>query len=141
MEYALFFDQKQGLLLVRFGNVLTQEAFMSMRAAVENFVKRYGRSDGILDLSAVETVHMSARFLKDAARAKPILLGNRRVWVAKDDLVFGLGRMFELTQGAEFGDPLRVVRTLEEAYALLEIEEPDFRPVPPAVASQNQSGA
>ncbi len=50
------------------------------------------------------------------------------VIVAPGDLVYGLSRMFAVL-GEETRPNLRVVRTMQEAYSLLEIVSPQFSPI------------
>ena len=51
-----------------------------------------------------------------------------RVIVVPIDFIFGLARMFQML-GEKTRPDLHVVRTLDEAYRLLQIESPEFRPV------------
>jgi hypothetical protein len=45
------------------------------------------------------------------------------------DLVYGLSRMF-VTVGGKSRPKAFVARTMEEAYRLLEVESPQFSPIP-----------
>lgn len=44
------------------------------------------------------------------------------------DFIYGLARMFQILT-EETQPELRVVRTMEEAYRLLEVSSPEFEPV------------
>jgi hypothetical protein len=50
-------------------------------------------------------------------------------FVAPKDAIYGLSRMF-VTVGEESRSKANVVRTMEEAYRLLEVESPQFSPIP-----------
>jgi hypothetical protein len=128
MEFALFFDVRHRVLLVRFGKVLSQPALERMQAAVRRFAAESGPCPGILDLGAVEEVTIQTHFIANLARQGAVLSGQRRVLVAPRDETFGLSRMFGLYQ-AGTGDEPFVFRTLAQAYTALGIDEPDFRPV------------
>ena len=51
-----------------------------------------------------------------------------RVFVAPKDLIYGMARMFQILGEATRPD-LPVVRTMDEAYSLLQVESPEFSPV------------
>ena len=51
--------------------------------------------------------------------------GRPRVIVAKQDVMYGLSRMFELILDS-MGGQLHVVRSLNEAYGLLGVNSEDF---------------
>jgi hypothetical protein len=128
MAYTVLFDPGRRVLLVRFGAELTQAALSEMQAAVRRFAAAHGPCHGILDLGAVERADVSSEFLAGLAHQGAVLKGQKRILVAPRDEVFGLSRMFGLHQAAT-GDEPGVVRTLEQACALLGIDEPDWRPV------------
>jgi hypothetical protein len=52
-------------------------------------------------------------------------MGEKFIIVAPQDHVFGLSRMFSML-AEETRPHVTVVRTMEEAYCLLDIEEPQF---------------
>ena len=68
--------------------------------------------------------------MRDLARIKPIMPDPSRpvILIAPTPDLFGMGRMFEL-QGADTRPNLRVVRTGDEAYAILNVRDPQFAPV------------
>jgi hypothetical protein len=57
-----------------------------------------------------------------------IATGYMRVAVASQDFLFGMMRMLQIL--SEQSRPeLHVVRTMDEAYRLLQVESPEFNPV------------
>jgi hypothetical protein len=56
---------------------------------------------------------------------RAITAGNRLALVAPKPVIYGLSRMFHLLRNET--EEYAVVRTLEEAYALLTLMKPDFR--------------
>jgi hypothetical protein len=129
MAFELLFDARRRVLLIRFGRRGTQQALVDMQAAAQRFVARMGGCDGIIDFSAVEEIDVASPFLTNLAQQKPVLTGHRRVIVASKEVVYGLSRMFGTQQDAATGEAPTVVRTLREAYDVLGIAEPDFRPI------------
>ena len=99
-----------------------------MQAAVKRFTAAHGLCHGIIDLSAVTKADVSSDFLASLARRGAVLTGQKRILVAPQDEIFGLSRMFGLHQAAT-GDEPTIVRTLQRAYAVLGIDEPDWQPV------------
>jgi hypothetical protein len=62
-----------------------------------------------------------------AARPPAFADGQATVFVASKDYVYGLARMFQML-GEGSRRNLRVVRTIDEAYRLLRVDSPEFRP-------------
>ena len=83
----------------------------------------------ILDLTGASSFKVSASALRDLAARVPALPGHfPRVIVARSDITYGLSRMFAILS-EENRPHLSVVRTMEEAYQLLKIRSPEFRPL------------
>lgn len=50
--------------------------------------------------------------------------------VLPTDVLYGIGRMFQLIQSSSLGnDELKVVRTMDEAYAIMGIDVDNFQPI------------
>ena len=128
MAFEILFDSRQRVLLVRFGNVLSQPAMEAMNAAVERFVGREGPCPGILDLSAVEAVTLPSAFIATLAQRQGVLAGERRAIVAPKDELFGLARMFGAYNDAG-GDRIVVARSLRQAYDALGVSDLDLHQV------------
>ena len=128
MEFSLLYDRGHGVLLVKFGRVLTRAVHEALFPAAQRFVEKFGDRPAIADFSAVEEVGVDMQFWRELGRRPRVIRGAQRVLVAPQDQVFGMIRMYGLLQ-ADSGDEPLVVRTLPEAYALLGIGQPDFRPI------------
>jgi hypothetical protein len=69
--------------------------------------------------------------IRRLAAAPPTLRSSAEVWilVIQKDVIYGLARMFQiLTETNGNSCELQVVRTMDEAYRLLEVKSPEFRP-------------
>lgn len=130
MPYEIDFDAMNKILRARFiGRVTDDELKEVYRFGQEN-VARFEPLSGITDFSGVTAVAFSPQTMRDLARTKPIMPDRARpvIFVAPTPDLFGMARMFEL-QGAESRPNMRVVRTAEEAYQILNVEDPHFTPV------------
>jgi hypothetical protein len=123
-------DSANRILMVRFEGCLTQ-------ALVEEFYregKKYwvasGAAVAILDGSSVTQVDLSSNLIRQFALQEPApeVGGLPRILVVPRTEIFGLARMFQIT--GELKQPhLHVVRTLDQAFAMLGIRSPTFEPL------------
>jgi len=127
MTCELLFDARQRILLIRMGQVLSREALQYMQAALARFVAAHGRCAGLLDLTATERVDVPVGDLVALAKHRPVMAGERRVFVAASDVVYGLCRMVEAYQDLGGNGPI-VVRSLAEGYAALGVADAVFEP-------------
>jgi hypothetical protein len=127
MAFTLGYDRKHNLLLITFDGTLIQEDHRAMIAAVRAFIARHGLAHAIVDFTTVAEFKLDAAYLADFARSRSVLVGQKRVYVAPTDEIFGMLRLFEMHQSAT-GDVPLVVRTLAEACEHLGIDAPDFQP-------------
>jgi hypothetical protein len=125
MVCELLFDARQRILLIRMGRALTIEALQFMQTALGRFVAAHGHCPGILDLSATENIMVPMADLVALARRRPVMAGTRRVFVATNDVTYGLCRMVGAYQDAEGPE---IVRSLDAAYAMLGIADAAFEP-------------
>jgi hypothetical protein len=97
-----------------------------MYQLVELIAFQGGPYSAITDLSQVERFPIPAKTIRSLAASAPaVAAGRPRVIVAKQDIAFGLSRMFDLSRDSMDGQ-LRVVRSLDEAYDLLGVKPEDF---------------
>ena len=132
MPYQIDFDSTNRILRARFEGRVTDEDLKSGYRFGQENVKRFDPLSGITDFSGLTTVAFSAQTMRDLARTKPIMPNPSRpvVFVAPSPDLFGMARLFEL-EGAEARPNLHVVRTMAEAYRVLNIRNPQFEPVTP----------
>jgi hypothetical protein len=98
-------------------------------AALREFVAARPACKGIADFSHVTTVDVASQTIRERAKLPPAMPGAQLfVIVAPRDHVYGLSRMFAMM--AEQTRPhVHVVRTMEDAYRMLEITKPQFNRV------------
>jgi hypothetical protein len=130
VPYTIDFDKANRILRARFEGKVTDDELREVYRFGQENVTRFDPQAGITDFSGVTTVAFSSQTMRDLARTKPIMTDPSRpvVFVAPSQHLFGMARMFEL-QGAESRPNLHVVRTAEEAYQVLNIQQPHFDPV------------
>jgi hypothetical protein len=112
MPYQVDFDTNNRILRARFLGRVTDDELGDVYPFGQEHVARFDPLSGITDFS------------------KPIMPDPSRpvIFIAPTPDLFGMGRMFEL-QEADTRPSLRVVRTADEAYAILNVLDPQFAPV------------
>ena len=129
MDYTLQSDPDHRVMLVTLGQIVTETSALAALAAIEQFMATHGPHSGIVDLSAIEKVCVRTDFVwYIAAKPSAIPDGMARILVAPRPDVYGLSRMFQILRDNR-GAYQEVVRTLKEAFELLGLESPHFRPV------------
>jgi hypothetical protein len=127
--FSLSFDSNHRVVLAQFGGVLSTEDIEDFDKALAAFVSRHGFARGIFDFSSVQANAVPQSFLVKRARLAQILLGQERVIVAPQQEIYELARAYAAQQ-RDFGNVEgQVVRTLKEAYRMLDLENADFRPL------------
>lgn len=134
LAYYFEFDSSNGILRCRLGGDVTNESLKDCyRVAVECAALTNPRV-GIADFSDVVSVDVSSQTVRDLAHRTPGMPGSRpRFLVVPSAHMYGLARMFQQC-GSEARPELRVVRSLDEAYTLLGVREPQFEPMGGGVA-------
>src|SRR5215467_2925312 len=129
-QFQFQFDPVNRLLVCRASGVVTDKSLREFYRLVGKYVALTNPEAGIADLSGVTSLRASPETIRALAGSPPPLSDPKvpRYLVATSDHVFAMCRMFEL-QGERTRPLLRVVRTLAEAYELLDIQEPQLEPV------------
>ena len=126
MGYSFEFDEANNVLRVTWKGPLTDTPFIEEVAKARKFLASRPGVRGIADYSGATAENLSSEAIKRVAWTST--RGEERavvVSVASNDMAFGLARMFEML--TEQQRPKRpVVRTMEEAYRLLNITDPQF---------------
>lgn len=130
MAYHIDFDSTSRILRARFEGRVTDDELKDVYRFGKEHVAQFNPQAGITDFSGVTEVAFSTQTIRDLALAKPIMPDPNRlvVFVAPAPHLFGIARIFEM-QGAESRPNLHVVRTAEEAYVVLNVRQPQFKPV------------
>jgi hypothetical protein len=127
MDYLIDVDETHCAFRVTVKTpILTDQDLTDLYRVTERFASQGGPYSGILDLSKVEHMPVTAGTIRTLAWSAPALpAGTPRVIVAREPIVFGLSRMFELSRDAMDGE-LRVVHSIDEAYGVLGVTAADF---------------
>lgn len=129
MSIVVEFDAKNNVLRGTVHGPMTGAILLDFYAAATEYMASHQPCRGILDFSQVTEFEVSPHAIRQVAAAPPVFpAGHMRVIVVPIDFIYGLARMFQML-GEETRPDLQVVRTLDEAYRLLQIESPEFRPV------------
>ncbi len=130
MAYRFDFDSANQILRTQFeGQVTDDELKEFYQLAVQVAAKTCPRAR-ILDFSAVTSFEVSPGTVRDLALSPPPMPNpnDPRCVVAPSPNIFGMARMFQSL--AEATRPnLHVVHTLREAYAILGVQHPKFKPL------------
>jgi len=121
------FDPINKVVCWRLRGEVTKDLFVeSLKLCAEIFADTKPTS-GIIDLSEVTSFRVPTDIIKRVADSAPIVPSLLiRVIVAPADHVFGMGRMFSVLS-QDTRSNTHVVRTMNEAYEMLKIKEPEFK--------------
>ena len=129
--FTLEFDRIHQVLLIRFGGMLLPDDIRSLAQAAHLFLRDHGAVRRLLDFSDVSTVAIPESFLRSPSGLTQITFAQAGVFVVSQEELLDLVRRF-VRQQREYGNPEpAIVRTIAEAYAVLNISAPHFAPVPP----------
>lgn len=131
MGCVLEFDARNDVLRVTVEGLVTDESLMQCYTVVAKYFASHPPCRGILFFSNTKFEVSSNTIRRIASSASAFPVGFTRVFVTPTDVVFGMARMFQML-GEKTRPDLHVVRTLEEAYKLLQLESPEFSAVPEA---------
>ena len=130
VPYAFEFDLTNGILRCRLGGPVTDEVLQEFFQVGSQYARRTHPVAGVVDLSEVTSLEVSAETIRQIARSTPVVTAPelRRVIIAPTPHLFGMMRMFA-TQGEEIRPNLHVVRAEKEAWAILVVQDPQFKPL------------
>jgi hypothetical protein len=131
MAFRFEFDSANRLLVGRFEGKLTNESLSEFLRAIRDRSTATDARAGIADYSSVTEFAVSSDFIRDIANREPAMpdaTRRPRVMVFPATAGFGIGRMFQIM--AEPKNPLlKVVHTIDEAFAELGVQSPQFEPL------------
>ena len=130
MPYHFEFDARNKVLRARFRGTLTNELLSEFYNQIEAFVRYTKPTSGITDFSEVTYFDASAGTVRHLAQGPPAAKSpiKHRVIVAVTPHQYAMSRMFHIL-GEETRPGLKVVRSLEEAYAVLDVKDPLFKKI------------
>jgi len=126
-HFRFEFDPVNKILRARLEGRFTEEALKELCEAARKYSTATDARAGILDLSLVTEFAVSAESIRQLAEQEPAVMdaSRPRIVVAPSPVGFGLVRMFQI-----MGEPtrplLRVVRSMDDAFAALGIQSPRF---------------
>lgn len=130
MPFTFDFDPDNRILRACFDGRVTDEEFRLFSKATVLYIARTIPLAGITDMSNINSWEVTAETLRAVAEMPPGVppLGRKRVVVVTCDRVFDMMYMFQ--HEAEITRPnFYVVRTMEEARAILRVQELRFKPI------------
>ena len=129
MGFVVEFDAKNNVLRGTLDGRVTDTILFDCYAVAAGYAASHAPCRGIWDFSDVTEFEVSSDSMRQVEARPPIIQsGHMRVIVASRDVPFGMMRMLQIL--SEKSRPeMHVVRTLDEAYRLLLVETPEFRPV------------
>jgi hypothetical protein len=128
VDYELRYDPKDRVLLIYMGRAVTKASAAAAQNAVQSFIAAEGPCSVIADLSGVEREEIPGPFVQSLAGVPSAIAdGKWLIFVAPQTPIYGLSRMFHLWR--DEAPNYKIVRTLEEAYALLGLEPQDFQAI------------
>lgn len=130
MPYHFEFDSTNRILRCRCEGQITDEDLKNYYRLLQRYDAQVAPLAGILDMSGVTTFGVSPQTIRELADLPPAMAeaSRPRCIVATSPEIFGMARMFEL-HGESTRPNLHVVRTQNEALAILAVREPKFEPI------------
>ena len=129
MGFVVDFDARNKVLRVTLEGRVTDEIMLDAYATVAKYAASRGPCRGITNVLPVTKFEVSSNAIRQMASSTPAFpIGYMRILVAPSDYIFGMARMFQML-GDRTRPDLQIVRTLDEAYRLLQIDSPEFTPV------------
>jgi len=129
MAFVMHFDARNNILRVTLQGRVTDAVMLDCYATVAKYVASHSPCRGITDISEVEEFDVSSNTIRQMAEAPPAFPPEyMRILVAPEAHVYGMARMFQIL-GGKTRPNLHLVRTMDEAYGLLQVESPEFGPV------------
>jgi hypothetical protein len=129
VAFVLDFDAKHNILRLTLGGHVTDAILLDAYTAMARYAAFYPGCRGIADITGVTKFDVSSKMVKRLAETAPAIPPPQmRVFVAPTTFVYGMARMFQMI-GEKTRPNLHIVRTLNEAFSLLEVESPEFYPV------------
>jgi hypothetical protein len=131
MAYSFEFDSPSRTLLARFRGCVTDEAITKFyRISAPKVLAVVDYQGVINDFSGVTSFEVTPETVRALAWSRPAVPdpSKIRIIVAPTPQLYGLARMFAM-HGEDTRPNLHIVRTLEHAYAILGITNPQFEPL------------
>lgn len=103
MVFRFEFDDGHKILLVLAEGEIRKADVLSIHGVIATYVEPLHPAAGITDLAAVTRFDVSSEVLRTAAHQAPYLQGTQRFIVAPEDRLFGMARIYELSEAKTGG--------------------------------------
>jgi hypothetical protein len=123
----LSFNPTARALLVRFAGTLSRETLASLDGRLSAFVERHGAVDAVFDFSDARVDAIEPMVGRAVAPSR--MPGRRRVFVTPNEMMQGVFRLYGVYQQNQGGTAPTIVRSLDEAFAVLDAHGVDFHPI------------
>lgn len=124
------FDSTNRILRCRLEGKITDEDLKEYYRLVGEYASLTDPRAGVLDMLSVTSMEVSSQTIRQLANLPPAMAhpSRPRCIIAPSAQVFGMARMFEL-QGQDTRPNLHVVRSQQEAWAILGVSKPKFEAI------------
>jgi hypothetical protein len=132
MPHHFEFDREHRLLLGCIEGDLQDADALAYDEGYRHYVAKLDPSAGLTDFSGITAFSASGNVIRSAARTPPpYKTPIPWFFVAPTDMLFGMARMYQIIS-SDTRPRLQVVRSREEVFATLGIENPKFERVRPS---------
>lgn len=107
-------DEQQRLVTTRLWGPVTEDEVLDHNERLRTDPKFDPTFRQMADMSGVTEIRVGTRLINETAQDQFFTPGTRRAFVAADDAVFGMARMFAL-QGEGLGQTIEVFRDRRKA--------------------------
>jgi hypothetical protein len=130
VAYQFDFDATHKIIRGRFAGRVTDEEIKNYYREATAYGEMSGALAGVTDFSAATSFAVSRETVIQLAAANPALADPKatRIIIASLPGLFGMARMFEIA-GERTRPNLHIVRTEQEAWAVLGVWNPKFEPL------------
>jgi len=132
MPYTFDFDWRNRIVRVRLHGRVTDSELRDIYREGFRVNFRSQPAAGLMDVSEITSIEVSAATVRELAKASPIALQANipRVVIAPSAKAYMLARLFERL-GKATRPNLHVVRTEAEAFEIIGVKKPTFGPMHP----------
>jgi hypothetical protein len=132
MAYGFELDATHRVLLFRFTGDVSEQRIGRFYDEAGTQIERLHPMAAIFDFTAVTSFDVSSASIHSLAAASPLIpdVACPRVVVAPATHIFGMSRMFQIL-GENSRPSLTIVHSMAEALAVIGLDSPDFKPLPP----------
>ena len=130
MPYSFDFDWKHRILRSRFYGRITDEELRAYYRSLYQVFFRIRPIGGVLELSKTTVFKVSAKVVREWANSAPALHdpNGKRVMIAPSPRHYWMARTLRLW-AKKTRPNIQVVRTEQEAWAILGVKNPQFEPL------------